>query len=156
MFACCELTSFPFSHHYARRPAQAAMLYVAFVFTATTPLVLPSLSRDSRVLVRALPSRRRSRSCSHSHSHSRLHSCLHSRLWSRLLPHSFSLPCPRTPVFSFGRSPRVGIHVPVRIRIRIRVCICVCIHVYGRGYYPTRSPFPVPGLPCSRSGAPLA
>ena len=134
MFACCELTSFPFSHHYARRPAQAAMLYVAFVFTATTPLVLPSLSRDSRVLVRALPSRRRSRSCSHSHSHSRLHSCLHSRLWSRLLPHSFSLPCPRTPVFSFGRSPRVGVRVPVRIRIR------VCIHVYGRVRVHNRHP----------------
>ena len=132
MFACCELTSFPFSHHYARRPAQAAMLYVAFVFTATTPLVLPSLSRDSRVLVRALPSRRRSRSCSHSHS--RLHSCLHSRLWSRLLPHSFSLPCPGTPVFSFGRSPRVGVRVPVRIRI------CVCIHVYGRVRVHNRHP----------------
>ena len=31
------------------------------------------------------------------------------------------------------------------------VC-CVRVH----GYYPTRSPFPVLGLPCSRSGAPLA
>ena len=134
MFACCELTSFPFSHHYARRPTQAAMLYVVFVFTATTPLVLPSLSRDSRVLVRVLPSCRRSRSRSHLHLHSRLHSCLHSHLRSRLLPHSFSLPCPGTPVFSFGRSPHVGVCVPVRIRIR------VSIHVYGRVRVHNRHP----------------
>ena len=31
--------------------------------------------------------------------------------------------------------------------------VCVCIRVHG---YTTRSPFPVPGLPCSRSGALLA
>ena len=122
MFACCKLTSFPFSHHYARRPTQAAMLYVVFVFMATTPLVLPSLSWDSRVLVRALPSRRRSRSCSHSHS--RFHSRLQSRSRSQPppLPRVRAKPQPLTP----SHLSRI-LYLETRTFLYNKVCCSICV-----------------------------